>query len=31
VDALRHGKNQPERALTVPVSMPTLETLRAQK
>ncbi len=31
VDALRHGKNQPERALTVPVSMPHLDTLRSQK
>jgi len=31
VDALQHGKNQPERALTVPVSMPALDVLRAQK
>jgi ribose transport system substrate-binding protein len=31
VDALQHGKNQPERALTVPVSLPPLETLRSQK
>jgi len=31
VDALQHGKNQPERALTVPVSMPALDALRAQK
>ncbi len=31
VDALQHGKPQPERALTVPVSLPALETLRSQK
>jgi ABC-type sugar transport system substrate-binding protein len=31
VDALQHGKHQPERALTVPVSLPALETLRSQK
>ncbi|HWY07204.1 MAG TPA: hypothetical protein VNY24_10105, partial [Candidatus Acidoferrales bacterium] len=31
VDALQHHKNQPEKALTVPVSMPPLEALRAQK
>ena len=31
VDALQHHKNQPEKALTVPVSMPPLDTLRAQK
>jgi hypothetical protein len=31
VDALQHGKNQPERALTVPVSLPPLDTLRAPK
>ena len=31
VDALKHGKNQPERALTVPVSLPPLDTLRSQK
>jgi ABC-type sugar transport system substrate-binding protein len=31
VDAIRHGKNQPEKALTIPVSMPSLEALRAQK
>jgi ribose transport system substrate-binding protein len=31
IDALQHGKPQPERALTVPVSMPALDALRAQK
>ena len=31
VDALLRGKNQPEKALTIPVSMPALEALRAQK
>jgi hypothetical protein len=31
VDALQHHKNQPEKALTVPVSMPPLDTLRTQK
>src|SRR5208283_5198679 len=31
VDALQNGKTQPERALTVPVSVPPLESLRPQK
>jgi ribose transport system substrate-binding protein len=31
VDALQHGKNQPEKALTIPVSMPPLDALLAQK
>jgi ribose transport system substrate-binding protein len=31
VDALQHHKNQPEKALTIPVSMPPLEALRSQK
>ncbi len=31
VDALHNGKPQPERALTVPVSVPSLDSLRPQK
>jgi hypothetical protein len=31
VDALQHGKNQPEKALTIPVSMPPLEALLAHE